>query len=89
MRHTPMVGTVLSIAPTSGRVRFTTDREEWTLPLVGWAVVVSWIGNPSAFESEEYETDLDAVVLDEGPMTLREYLSHRSPGVRTAIEPSS
>ncbi len=46
MKHTPTVGTVLSMTPASGRVRFTAaDSEEWTLPLIGWAVVVSWVRN--------------------------------------------
>ena len=93
MKHTPTVGTVLSMTPASGRVRFTAaDSEEWTLPLIGWAVVVRWVGNPGAYESEEYETDLDAAVLDDetGPMSLTWYLADRNRvGLRVTIEPSS
>jgi len=93
MKHTPTVGTVLSMTPAAGRVRFTTDAEEWTLPLIGWAVVVRWVSDPDeGDDTDEYETELDAAVLDDetGPMSLTWYLADRNRvGLRVTIEPSS
>ena len=88
MKHTPTVGTVLSMTPASGRVRFTdADAEEWTVPLIGWAVVVSWVGK-GGYESEEYETDLAAVVLEGAryPMSLSEYMRDMEPRPRVTVE---
>ena len=76
MKHTPTVGTVLSIAPASGIVRVELDVERWTLPLIGWCVVVTWVSDPDeGDERDQYETHLDAVVLLEGryPVALSQY----------------
>ena len=92
MKHTPTVGTVLSMTPAAGRVRFTTDAEEWTLPLIGWAVVVRWVSDPDeGDDTDEYETDLDAVVLEGAryPMSLSEYMRDMEPRPRVTVEPST
>lgn len=96
MRHTPTVGTVLSMTPASGRVRFVLDGEQWTLPLVGWAVVVTYVSGRDDDERddgrEEYEAHLDAVVLTEGryPVPLSTYEREDLDGRgRVTVEPST
>ena len=89
MRHTPTVGTVLSMTPASGVVRFRLASDEWAAPLIGWAVVVQWVSDPD--ERDEYETGLDAVVLEEAryPVPLTAYLADRPDGTTYSIEMDS
>ena len=72
---TPTAGSVLQLAPATGHVFFVGEDERWSLPLIGWAVVVSWVAAPT------YETAIEPLVLDNedsGASTVRDYLRDRT-----------
>lgn len=73
MPLTPTTGTVLNMTPATGRVHFTApDGETWALPLVGYAVVVSYFDE----RVMEYETSIEPVVIAEGrtPVQIFDYM---------------
>lgn len=86
---TPTIGTVLNMTPAAGRVSFLADGddgEEWTLALVGWAVVVTYVSD----DGTEYETGLDAVVIaeDRYPVPLSAHVRELVGRVMYWVEPS-
>lgn len=84
---TPTVGTLLAMTSASGTVHFSGANEEWSLPLVGFAVVVTYVDR----DLDEYETRADAVVLVEGrcPVPLSTWLCEMPAGVKASVEVTS
>lgn len=85
---TPTVGTLLNLTSASGRVHFTSADDEWALPLVGFAVVVTFVNR----DGTEYETRADAVVLVEEcyPVPLSTYQrDDLLSGVKASVEVAS
>lgn len=74
---TPTEGTILNLTPAAGTVEFTTKGESWTLPLIGWAVVVTYLGDEEEGAGLEYETSVHPVILaeDQYPETVPTFLS--------------
>ena len=84
----PTSGAVLSMTPATGEVWFRADDgEEWTLPLIGWAITVGWTGIAEVHNNEmgedikdpeqvlSYDTSLEPVMQDEyGAHTMTSYL---------------
>lgn len=66
----PTVGSVLSFTPASGEVAFIVADGEFRLPMVGWAVVVTWAN------ASEVETDVQPVVIipSGGPLDVWSYV---------------
>lgn len=72
-------GSVLSITPDSRWTRALlrleskgTAVEEWDLPFIGWAVVVTYVSNedPTTDICDQYETDIEPVFLDDDGCTV-------------------
>ena len=83
------VDSIVSFTPDHGWIANfkATDGENWTEPVIGWAVVVKWTNyDERAADSCEpdcqMETRLQAVVLDEYcyPTVISEYLEGRIQG---------
>jgi hypothetical protein len=85
MRYTN--GSILSMTPASGVVRFVTEGETWDVPLVGWAIVIDTYTDP---EDQCKETSIEPVLLDTDistcPMTLRDYRENFAPGAWRSVE---
>jgi hypothetical protein len=70
----PNVGSPIhftAVNPGDWRMEFATKDERWTLPVIGWAVVVQ--------HEDKYVTGIEPVVLENGwwALTLEQYLGDR------------
>lgn len=81
-------GNTISFAPDSSgkwqaRFRDPSNNQDWTEPVIGWAVIVRWAGweekdYPSDDQQDLVETDIVPVVLDQQHVTtVAEYLRDR------------
>jgi hypothetical protein len=66
----PSEGTLLSFSPHAGVVGFSDGANQWTLPMIGWAVVVYYIEQMGDTGQWEYDTKLLPVVLNEEAVAL-------------------
>lgn len=83
----PTRHSIPSMTPASGTVTFTTDdNESWTARLIGWAVVVRYVGvNDEPRELIEYETQVEPLVItnEDGmdyPETVSDIRANMMPG---------
>lgn len=88
----PTEGAILNMTPAAGTVEFGAKGESWSMPLIGWAVVVTYLEDEGEGAGLEYETSVHPVILTEGryPVTLPDYLLHEidSKGVKVQVVPS-
>lgn len=82
----PTPGTILSMTPAEGEVELVTDEASWRLPLIGYAVVVHYVGKVST-DTHDYETSITPVVLaaDGTPDTMRSVVTDYDPQPKWAV----
>lgn len=83
---------ILNMTPAAGTVTFTQreTQETWTLPLIGWAVVITYseVDKDLGFPELEQETSIEPVILAEDayPMAMGHYSMDRDGGFDYRIE---
>lgn len=93
MHHTQ--GSILNFTPdhSAGVAKFRNGDDEWTEPVIGWAIVVNWSsaeshphGGPPDNDQHDIaiETRIEAVVLDQQghACTTNDYLAGAEKGTR-------
>ena len=89
MKHT--IGSVLQFtpAPPGGEVTITFPKDKTPLdyPLIGWAIVVVWSGEPDTTDQGEQETRLEPVTLMLGYPTTMHSLQLDDPGTIYEVRP--